>query len=353
MNKLVIIVGSSIIGGAEKQSLLLAKMLENHFQVTLIFLGKPGPIIEKAQEMNLKSVSSKGSFFSDSMIIFRTLVAVRPLAIINILYRADILGGIIGRLCKTPRILNSARNTLWPNSTFMKRTLLVVVSKCIPNVIVANSNHSKAWHEEIGYPSRKLVVIENFLSIDDFISSKLETAERNYPVRLGIASRPVIGKGHKTLILAANNLLKNGVDCEVWFKGYGIPDWFYQSDLYSFCKVPINLQGGGTDMIDWYSQIDIYCGISEQWESDSNSINEAILANKSVIMTNLISSDSYFPPVEVIKPGSISEVESAVTKILQLSSFQLKSNAIERRFNLINKRSPQEIIKKWTSIINF
>jgi len=351
LKKIVIVVGSSVVGGAEKQSLLLAKQLSLNFHVELVFLGTPGPFIEVATKSGIKVWISRGTIFSDLVTIFLCLHKSKPTCQINFLYRADILGGLVGKILQVQTVINSARNTFWPNFNARKRLLLRIVSKTIPTYVVANSQAAMTWHISIGYPKSKFVVIPNILDIGMVPVKPGRKSNLRFPVRLGIASRAVIGKGHKTLIGAAKILEARGVKCEVWFKGYGVPDWELILKERQESEIVFNLQEGELELSQWFRDIDIYCGISENWESDSNSVNEAVLSQVPLIVSELISIADYSPPPPQVKSGVPDSIAEGILEILEFSFGELKGDLGARQENLIQSREIAGIAKMWTDLM--
>lgn len=347
--KIVIVVGSSVVGGAEKQSLLLAKFLSVNFQVQVIFIGPPGPIIGLASKYGIDFMSSRGNLLSDLITLYKGLSKNDVICQVNFLYRADILGGIVGRLLRVHTIINSARNTSWPGFSRAKMILLRTVSRFVPDYIVANSQESADWHISIGYPNSKFQIIPNFLDAELEFTQSIKRIGLHHPIRLGIASRAVPGKGHKTLIEAIKILENNGIVCEAWFKGYGVSTW--NMVVYEKRNVRINLQEGELELGPWFRDIDIYCGISELWESDSNSVNEAILNNVPVIVSHLIPNERYSPPPIQIQTGNPKSIAEGILNIQMLSEVELTKSCNLRRSNLIIQRDTSKITEKWVRLI--
>ena len=347
----MIVVGSSVVGGAEKQSLLLAKQLSLNFHVEMVFLGKPGPFIEVATNSGVKVWISRGTMFSDLKTIFLCVSKIKPTCQINLLYRADILGGLVGKILQVQTVINSARNTSWPNFNVRKKLLLRIVSKIIPTYVVANSQAAATWHISIGYPKSKFVVIPNILDVGMVPGKSGRKSNLRSPVRLGIASRAVIGKGHEALIRAVKTLETRGVRCEVWFKGYGVPDWDLILEERKRSGIVLNLQEGELDLSQWFRDIDIYCGISENWESDSNSVNEAVLSQVPLIVSELISITDYSPPPPQVKAGVPDSIAEGILEILRFPFNELDENLEARQENLIQSREIVSIAKMWTDLM--
>lgn len=351
MKKVAIVVGSSVVGGAEKQSLLLAEHLNFSFQIEMVFLGKPGPLIDVAIQSGFKVWSSTGSLISDLKTIFICLYKFKPNCQINFLYRADALGGIVGKILRVPTIINSARNTSWPNYNLKKGFLLKVVSKVLPSHIVANSEAAEVWHLSLGYPKSKLVVIPNFLSVKALPEHHSVRSRLRSPVRIGIASRAVVGKGHQALIEACKILKESGLLCEIWFIGYGIPNWSLMLEENKKGEVKLNLQDGELNLAPWFQDIDIYCGISESWESDSNSVSEAVLNMVPIVVSELISVVDYYPTPLQVKAGDPTSIAEGILDTVRTPLGKLELDSKLRQKNLILNRGDRNITGMWLKVI--
>ena len=351
MKQIIITIGSSNIGGAEKQALILAQHLVSDYNVSLVFLGPPNHFLDLAKESGLQMYVSKGTLLSDIMTLVRVLKSSKPDCLINILYRADLLAGILGKTLGIPLIINSARNTSWPNSTLFKRTILRCASFIIPSKIVANSNRAAAWHRSIGYPESKIHVIPNFIDFDTSSDELTEFTSFRNPVRLGIASRAVLGKGHKTLIKAAEILSQMKIEYELWFIGYGINQWQDLQDWLFHKQLPVNIEDGRSDLSDWFSSIDIYCGVSESWESDSNSVLQAVMNNVPIIVTEIASGEYYFPQPPLVPIGDFLSLADAIRKLCETPKEIVKKETATRKTNLIQSRNSSFILNSWKKII--
>ena len=351
MKNLLIVVGSSNIGGAEKQALFLAKNLEPNYLVTMIFLGPPGNFLDIALKSGIRIITSNGTYISDVKTIFKCVRNLKPTCQINYLYRADLIGGIVAKLLAVPKIINSARNTSWPNVSILKKLLLCLTARFIPSTIVANSPNAVRWHLSVGYPNSKIVLIQNYIE-EGTIEKDLESiANFHNPVRLGIASRAVVGKGHKSLIAAIAILRKQGISCDPWFIGYGLPDWKLLQGWLTKYEVTANIRDGEANINSWFRQIDIYCGVSESWESDSNSINEAVLHELPLIVSNLISKKFYVPAPRSVSSADANSIAGAISEILNTSKATLTQEVQARRAKLIYARNSQDLTHQWERLI--
>jgi glycosyltransferase involved in cell wall biosynthesis len=346
----LIVVGSSISGGAEKQALLLASRLSISNEVSVLFLGSNIPFQDLVAPSVEVFVSGDGIFrqFFSSL---RKIKRFRPDCQINFLYRADIIGGIAGKLFSVTKIINSARNTDWPGNSLAKRCILWFVSKIIPTHIVANSSGAKSFHLKIGYPENKVVIIPNFLSPPKDGFTNMRSSQFHEPIRLGIASRATSGKGHESLIGAVAILRELGINCELRFIGFGISSWAELQSMLVSEGVDAIIEEGQDDLDGWFSEIDLYCGVSESWESDPNSVNEAVLRELPILINDLISPGAYLPIPPICKVGDKLSIATHINEIRMSSGDTLCSEVKTRKVNLLKSRDIGYLTKEWEALI--
>jgi glycosyltransferase involved in cell wall biosynthesis len=350
MRKILFVCGSMQVGGAEKQLLLLAKRLSKKYSVSLFLFGRSGPMSLEFENAGLEITTSSGSRITNLYHLTRQIVCNRPDVQINWLYEADVLGGLLGRLLKVPIIINSARNTYWPGYTKFRLKVLELITRFASSDVVANSRQAFDWHASQGYPRDKIIVIPNLLPHYSENQNQIPDLMNSKTIRLGIASRPVSGKGHKVLLDAIQLLpadVLSRIECS--FIGFGLPESVLASELRSY-PTKMEILEGQHDISNWLESIDVYCGISESWESDSNSINEAILNLRHVIASDLINKETYVPAVSIAERNNPKSVAIQLDLTIGQDPKIYKDMLIERRRNLISSRNPEVILSQWESL---
>jgi hypothetical protein len=350
MKKILFVCASKQVGGAEKQLLLLAKELSTSNSVAIFLFGKTGSMESQFIDSKLNLEVHSGSKLTAAISLAKKIMCERPQVQVNWLYEADIIGGIIGKLLGVPILVNSARNTDWPGSTRIRKFLLRLSATFIATHVVANSQRALKWHVSIGYPIRKMIFIPNLLSQSQVFPRNVPNLESKNIIRLGIASRPVFGKGHLLLLDAILQLpleMQTRISCT--FIGFDLPKSELASEIKRY-PVSIELLDGKYDLADWFESIDIYCGVSDSWESDSNSINEAVLNNRLVIASDLIDSDSYSPPINTFESGNSKDLGNKLNILIGQSQASISEAVLSRRSNLINSRNPKHILNRWKDL---
>jgi glycosyltransferase involved in cell wall biosynthesis len=218
---------------------------------------------------------------------------------------------------------------------------------------VANSRQARDWHVAQGYPRDKMIVIQNLLPNYSESQNQIPNLQNPKFIRLGIASRPVPGKGHRVL-LDAIQLLPSDVlgRIECSFIGFGLPESVLASELREY-PVKMEILDGRNNISDWFQSIDIYCGISELWESDSNSINEAVLNLRRVVASDLIDRQTYSPAVNIAERSNPESVATQLESIIWQDQKVSEHTLVERRRNLISARNPEAILHQWESLFRF
>lgn len=350
MKRILFVCASKQVGGAEKQLLLLARKLAEFNSVSIFLFGKPGAMESQFMNSGLDVEVHSDNLIKNLFLLVKRIRTHRPDIQINWLYKADILGGILGRLLSVPVVINSARNTYWPGSTRTRMAVLKYVSKFAASYIVANSQRALEWHLSHGYPIVKMVVIPNFLSDSLKVPGSIPNLKSIEPLRLGIAARPVGGKGHELLLDAVSKLpieVQERIECS--FIGFGLPG----SDLANqINKLPqrVEILDGEHDITNWFKSIHIYCAVSEAWESDSNSTNEAIMNHRAVIASNIIDINSYTPALSSFEKGNSGSLALGLLKLINQNHENSADAILERRLNLLTARNPELILSQWESL---
>ena len=350
MKKILFVCASKKVGGAEKQLLLLAKEMSTNNSVAVFLFGKAGSMESQFMNSKLNLEVHSGNRLTAAISLAKIIRSFRPQVQVNWLYEADIIGGIIGKLLRVPILVNSARNTNWPGSTRIRKVLLRLSATFIATQIVANSQRALKWHVSIGYPLRKMSVIPNFISQSEVLPKSVPNLVSKEIIRLGIASRPVSGKGHILLLEAISRLpieMQNRLICT--FIGFNLP----KSELaYEIKRYPLSIEllEGKYDLSDWFESIDIYCGVSDSWESDSNSINEAVLNHRFIVASDLIDFRAYSPPINTFESGNSEELANQLEILISQSQESSTESVLNRRINLIDSRNPKHILNCWEDI---
>lgn len=317
------ILGSSQIAGAEKQFINTMKLLENQHSIYVSVIGKPGPMRTQLREIADNYCESNGGLGRDFWTVIRAIKEIQPDCVITWLYRADVIGGIVSAMKRIPYAISS-RNTQWPGDVFWKRMLLKWFAERNCELIISNSIRAMQFHLTLGYTESKFRIIPNAIS-----SAPIRKVRPiRIPITLGLAARPEIGKGHFNAIKAFELLKSKVPGSKLKLIGYGVPAWKSLQKLSSVPDSNIELQDGIPDLNSWFSSIDIFLGLSTMWDSDSNSVLEAIANKVPVICSSVQCIESFENELYVVNPNDPTDVVRKIEMILD-ENFEGLSSYLE------------------------
>ena len=344
--KTLFIASSTQLGGAEKQLLLLIQKLQVNHSVALCLLDPTGGMLVRYQELGITTYISRSGALHNLIAIHHAMNEFQPDVVVNWLYKADILGGLVAKLHGAKKIVNSARNTKWVKFARWKMLVLVAAEKLFATDVVSNAEIGKQFHLDYGYSDRKFSIIENFLDADLIAMPKK-------PGRLptiGIASRATEGKGHQELIraISSNDQLRTRVGLS--FVGPGITEWPELTAALRDSGITHQLHGYTPNLSAWFSEVDIYAALSTKSESDSSSLLDAVLTLTPLISSAIQNLRALSPAPATLSPTSGSEVCESIIQILD-GTRESRQTLEVRRENLIAERGADVIISKWQRLL--
>ncbi|MFK7811578.1 MAG: glycosyltransferase [Maribacter sp.] len=280
-----ITINSLASGGAEKQSLLLAKALKPHHDVIFVIL-KPQPIYQPRFEV-LKEEAIEHIFLPKNPvkkgIAFTRLLKRRKIDIIFSFLPTDtILSAICGKMAGVPHIFGGIRNSYIPK---IKYSLIKIIHNYLLSYTIAN-NYA-AYSSSIGFGFKKKVfVIPNGIEIKPFFARQGLDRKTITIISLG---RLVKQKDYETALKGISELkktLKTDIKLKYRIVGHGpeketITSHIKQYDLQEEVEIisnPPNIYG-------LLESSDIYLSTSI-FEGFSNSIMEAMNCGLPVVATD-------------------------------------------------------------------
>ena len=100
---------------------------------------------------------------------------------------------------------------------------------------------------------------------------------------------------------------------------------------------------------EWFGKIDLYAAISTSWESDSNSLLEAVLSETSIICSP-IQNYMEFQPLPRIIDSKI-ELENFLLEYASRAEFE-PTEIIRLRASVLKElRNPIDLAKKWINLL--
>jgi glycosyltransferase involved in cell wall biosynthesis len=277
---------------------------------------------------------------------------LNPNTVLGWLYKGEIIGGLGAFVARVDYVVGTSRNTNWPGASKLKLLILRFARRHLVNASVANSDAAQSWHDSKGITCDHSFSIPNFIR-RDYLDMERQQKQVNHIFVIGMASRAIPGKGHSVLIQAAARLRENGIKIKLDFIGYGIPEWKFLKDELRRLKMDTftTLRAGESDLRQWYKDIDLYVSASEAWESDSNSILEAVLTGLPVLVSNVIQPTSFRPDIPSFEVGDWINLSAEISNLLEKEPNQLFSELTRRRTNLLESREKSILIRRWVQAL--
>ena len=326
------------VGGAEMMLLkLLPRMNAGRFKNHVICLTEDGLVGQKisahgipvhALNMPRGRVTIEGL-----MQLFKHVRKIKPAILQTWMYHADLIGVLLGKLSRIPRICWNIRCSnmdlleyRWSTRITVKMCALL---SSLPDFIIANSREGLNYHKEIGYKSRRWKVISNGFDLGEFkpdpeaklrLMKELGLSYENSSLLIGYVARFDPMKDHPTFLDAACLLLKERRDVHFVMVGRDI-EWENRGLTARIPKTfsgNFHLLGERSDVEKITAGSDIACCVSSG-EGFSNVIGEAMACGVPCVVTDV--GDSAFIVGEtgiVVKPRHPEGLAGAWRKLLDL-----------------------------------
>jgi glycosyltransferase involved in cell wall biosynthesis len=224
-------------GGAESVLLRLttSDQSNRHAVISLMDEGKYGaPLAAAGVSVHALRMPRSGVTMEGLRELRRLLASYRPDVVQTWMYHADLVGGVMARLCRVPRICWGIRSgeILWmpgQRLTASIRAFNALLSWIVPDCIICNSRRAAALHRAIGYSARKLRVVPNGVDTDAFRpdAGLRERVRSEWRVPAATPLIAAVGrdtpyKDHDTLIAAIRIVRDEGARFKVAFVGSGM-----------------------------------------------------------------------------------------------------------------------------------
>lgn len=369
--KVVHFITGLTMGGAEKMLFsLIANTNPDKIQAIVISLGDKGDLGKEFEILGIPVYELELNKFWPALRSVTTLKnilgAYKPDIIHTWMYHADFIGGIVGKILKTPKIIWHLHNSQFPNekrfeflSARIIRWINSRLSFFVPDVIVSCSTDAKAVHAKIGYKSKNFIVIPNGFDLSLYRYSVYER-EKNRKV-LGIpANSFVIGmvarfspqKDYATFIKAANRFGKIYEDVFFVLIGKDV-DWhnpFFTKHIDFHMKVKFRLLGLRDDVSKLLSAMDIF-SLSSFVEAFPVVIGESMATEIPCVATDV--GDVTFLIGDtgiVVPPKDIQKLIDAWEDMALLSLDQRKELGKKARTRIIQEFSIDDFCRRFENL---
>jgi len=335
--KLVFLIRSLEVGGAERQLVYLARGLKAKGVSVTVGIFYRGGVLEEllnSDGVPIEYLDKKGRWDFIGF-LRRTMKWIRrenPDILHGYLTGANIVAILIKPFVPKLQIVWGVRasNMLLENYDHLARfsfQLSVWLSR-YTNLIIVNSNSGYEYHLANGYPSDRMVVIPNGIDTDLFKPDLLARQHQRTAwgidegaTLVGIVGRLDPMKDHKTFLRAVSKVLSTRND--VLFVCVGDGDINYLEDLQQYSEgfglsEKIRWQPGLVDIESAYNALDVLVSTSAFGEGFSNTLAEAMSCGVRCVATDV--GDARKIVIDtgiVVQPGDSSAVADGILTILK------------------------------------
>ncbi|MBN1414612.1 MAG: glycosyltransferase [Bacteroidales bacterium] len=275
-------------GGAEKQSLYIAKALSEIHNVVMVILHDKR-IEEKylriIQDQKISYVFLKGSLLKKLIHTYQIIKKLKINIIISLLFVNNFLGSFLHLLYPQIYHVMGIRNSVIP---LRKQIILRFLHNHICNYTIFNSYAGKDAMIKKGFKSSTCRVITN--CIDPIPSFTLRKESKQIKILTVARFKPQ--KDYITALKAIDHLNReissNGSrKIKYYLVGYGMQETYlrrliHKMHLDDYCEVSVNPR----NLSEYYLKSDIYLSTS-LYEGFSNSIMEAVSYSLPVVATDV------------------------------------------------------------------
>lgn len=305
MKKILFLIRSLNVGGAERQLLTLAGSLDRErFDPVIVMFYPGGTLLPEFEKRGLRVVaagkSRRWDVFSFLSNLTRIIRAEKPDILVAYLVAANLLALIFKKIWKVPYVITSIRHSFLRKEDYdWTASLMYWVEDRLSyraDRVIINSYVGARQAEARGIPSARIVVIPNGIDTDRFKSSADLRGETR--ARLGYSdSGTVIGmvgrldpvKDHSTFIKAASILVKTNPGTRFLIVGDGSAD-YYKRVQAEIAQAGLNdvfqILPAERNPVPVYNALDV-CVSASIGEGFSNVIAEAMSCEVPCVVTDV------------------------------------------------------------------
>ncbi len=283
--KIIHLITGLTVGGAEQMLLKTVPYLQGeHVVISIIPQAKIGEELEAAgvdvRYLNLHSMLDIHAPFK----LYKILRTEQPNILITYLLHADILGRLIGKLARVPKIISSIR------CAHKDKKFFVWLSKLTANLAdhyVAVSHEVCTWTQQrLNVPAENITVIHNGILLPELNSAKPVTDVPKDTITLTFIGRLDAQKGLQYLIQAAEILQSHASPWTLLLIGDGPERKNIEQQIKAKKLSNVRLLGFRRDVPAILQQSDIFVSPT-LFEGISNAIMEAMSYSLSVVTTDI------------------------------------------------------------------
>jgi glycosyltransferase involved in cell wall biosynthesis len=290
MKNIILLSNSLLIGGAEKQSVILAKLLASEHNVKYcICYGDmmDDKYVSQLIGANIEIVCLGNGFFQKFRDFFNLLKSSKCEMIISYLPFSNFLNAVVGSFCKVKYRIGGIRNS---KLAYNKDLIQKYLHNYLLTSSISNSYSGSLNAVNFGYSLKKLITIPN--CCENILDCRIYSPSENAVIKILTVARFVDQKDFYTSLKSIKYILDNH-DCNIHYNivGYGpqeviITNWIRELNLSDYVTIHTN----PGDLMLFYNTADIYFSTS-LFEGTSNSIMEAMNSSLPIVCSKVGDND--------------------------------------------------------------
>ena len=335
--KVIIFTGAISSGGAEKQSVLLAKALNEKYNVTLIsYFGERELMryINFLIDNDIPYFQLKGSALKKVSEFYKIIKQLKPNTIINFLPSNNVIGGVIGKILGVKQVFGGVRSS---RQSAIKYLELLISHHLFSNLTVFNNYAGIDYFTKKGFKKSKSLVISNCIYPTPIKKIANKNTERE-SIKILVVSRFEVYKDYETVLNSFKKVVEKSKDLvfKLSIVGTGSQENLIRKRILDLkidklTTIAINPE----NIYEFYEDSDIFLQTS-LFEGLSNSIMEAMSYSLPVVATNV--GDNNILVHEGVNGflTNIGDVDKISDKLLDLSKSKEKRNRMgDKSFEII------------------
>jgi glycosyltransferase involved in cell wall biosynthesis len=373
MNKEICVVHVIIglgVGGAEKFlfRLIESQMDDSRFQhkvISLTTLGVVGEDLEKiGVKVNCLQAKSIADLFRIFLNLYKIIRNVKPDVVHCWMYHADLLGGIVAKLCGVKKIFWSVRNTDLESGGSLAKKMLrkscALLSGIVPNKIICVARSAYESHKKIGYNESRMVVINNGYQVSRFYLS--ESARQKIRAKFHLDDNSILigsvgrfspAKDHFCFLEAAAQAYKFNKNLRFLMIGRDVikeNKFLYKAVVEHGLEAAVILDGEVSNVSDYMSAMDVFCMHSET-EGFPNVLGEAMCVGLPCISTDVGDASLLMGSLgEIVPAKDAMALSRAILSLASMDASSRRALGMKSRKRIIESFSLDVVVGKFSDI---
>jgi glycosyltransferase involved in cell wall biosynthesis len=168
---------------------------------------------------------------------------------------------------------------------------------------------------------------------------------------LGIAARQVSGKGILETIKTLRNLPAHFPEISLEIIGQATAESAKWKEEGLYGRIQVKSVSTDADLSEWFSSLDLYLMPSTAWESQPNSLIEAIAIGCPVLCSNRFDLEIELPESNLFDPLDPKSLERSLAQIFDRSGEEISNLSAQLKLYIQHSNDAIFIKSTWISLI--